>query len=142
MDFVADLVSVIIPMYNSSTYITPTILSALNQTYKNIRILINDDASTDGTVDILLKYENEIDEIIKKINNSSSPIVFVLWGASARSKKSLIDVTKHFIVESAHPSPLSAYGGFFGSKPFSKTNEFLIKNNVSPINWVKNTKTS
>lgn len=80
-------------------------------------------------------WEIFTDEIIKKINNSSSPIVFVLWGASARSKKSLIDVTKHFIVESAHPSPLSASRGFFGSKPFTKINRFLEENNIEGIKW-------
>lgn len=62
-------------------------------------------------------------------------MVFILWGSYARSKKDLIQNKKHLILESVHPSPLSANRGFFGSKPFSKTNEFLIKNNQEPIHW-------
>lgn len=75
------------------------------------------------------------DEIIKKLNLSENPIVFILWGANARSKKKYITNNRHLIIESAHPSPLSAYNGFFGSRPFSKANDYLIKNNISPINW-------
>ena len=59
--------------------------------------------------------------------------MFILWGSFARSKKQLITNPKHLIIESAHPSPLSAYNGFFGSRPFSRTNEFLIKNNLKPL---------
>ena len=76
------------------------------------------------------------DSIIKLLNNKEKPIVFVLWGKNARDKKKLIDTNKHFIVESAHPSPLSAYRGFFGSKPFSKVNEYLISTGQVPIDWV------
>lgn len=61
--------------------------------------------------------------------------MFILWGAFARSKKSLITNSKHYIIESAHPSPFSARNGFFGSRPFSKTNEFLRKNNIKEIDW-------
>ena len=75
------------------------------------------------------------DEVIKKINEKEEPVVFILWGNYARSKKKFITNPKHLVIESAHPSPLSAYNGFFGSKPFSKTNDFLIKNNLRPINW-------
>ncbi|MBO5713487.1 MAG: uracil-DNA glycosylase, partial [Clostridia bacterium] len=75
------------------------------------------------------------DEVIKILSNREEPIVFILWGANARSKKKFINLDKHFIVESAHPSPLSCYNGFWGSKPFSKTNEFLKSVNISPINW-------
>ena len=75
------------------------------------------------------------DEVIKKLNEREKPIVFILWGGNARSKKKFIDQNKHFIIESAHPSPLSAYNGFFGSKPFSKTNELLKSVNISPIDW-------
>ena len=75
------------------------------------------------------------DEVIKLLSKRDEPIVFILWGGNARSKKSLIDKSKHFIIESAHPSPLSAYNGFFGSKPFSKTNEFLKSIGKTPINW-------
>lgn len=80
-------------------------------------------------------WERFTDEVIKKINEKDEPVVFILWGAFARSKKKLITNPKHFIIESAHPSPLSAYNGFFGSRPFSRTNEFLIKNNLKPIDW-------
>lgn len=75
------------------------------------------------------------DEVIKIINQKDTPVVFILWGGNARSKKKFIDTTKHFVIESAHPSPLSSYNGFFGSKPFSKTNEFLKSVNISPIDW-------
>ena len=76
------------------------------------------------------------DSIIKLLNSKEKPIVFVLWGKNARNKKKLIDTNKHFIIESAHPSPLSAYRGFFGSKPFSKVNEYLISTGQVPIDWV------
>ena len=80
-------------------------------------------------------WETFTDNVIKLINEKETPVVFILWGAFARSKKKLITNSRHLVVESAHPSPLSAYNGFFGSKPFSKTNNFLIKNNIKPINW-------
>ena len=80
-------------------------------------------------------WEIFTDEVIKLINKKETPVVFILWGSDARSKKYLINNPKHLIIESAHPSPLSAYRGFFGSKPFSKTNDFLIKNNIKPIDW-------
>lgn len=75
------------------------------------------------------------DDIIKKLNERDTPIVFILWGANARSKKQYITNSIHYVIESAHPSPLSAYNGFFGSKPFSRTNEFLEKNGIAPIEW-------
>ena len=80
-------------------------------------------------------WEIFTDEIIKIINNKDTPVVFILWGSDARSKKNLITNKIHYIIESAHPSPLSAYRGFFGSRPFSKANEFLKRNNIKPINW-------
>ena len=80
-------------------------------------------------------WETFTDYVIKKINDKTDPVVFILWGNFARSKKKLITNPKHFIIESAHPSPLSAYNGFFGSKPFSKTNDFLKQNGLSPIDW-------
>ena len=75
------------------------------------------------------------DEIIKKLNEKDEPMVFILWGRNARNKKMFITNDKHLIIESAHPSPLSAYNGFFGSKPFSRTNDFLMKNGFKPIDW-------
>ncbi|MGN0819412.1 MAG: uracil-DNA glycosylase [Christensenellaceae bacterium] len=75
------------------------------------------------------------DYVIKKLNDKQDPVIFILWGGFARSKKALIDTERHFIIESAHPSPLSCFNGFFGSKPFSKTNELLLKLNKTPIDW-------
>lgn len=75
------------------------------------------------------------DNIIKVLNESSKPIVFILWGGNARSKKRYITNPNHLIIESAHPSPLSAYNGFFGSRPFSRANEFLSKHEIAPIDW-------
>lgn len=74
-------------------------------------------------------------ETIKYLNEKSPHLVFILWGRDARSKKSLIDDSKHFIIESAHPSPLSAYNGFFGSKPFSKCNQKLEEWGYEKIIW-------
>ncbi|MBQ2637796.1 uracil-DNA glycosylase [Candidatus Saccharibacteria bacterium] len=72
---------------------------------------------------------------IKYLNDKKSNLVFILWGRDARSKKPLIDQQKHLILESAHPSPLSAYNGFFGSKPFSKTNAYLREHGLEEIDW-------
>lgn len=80
-------------------------------------------------------WEQLTDAIIKKLNDKQNPVVFILWGANARSKKAFITSSNHLIVESVHPSPLSAYNGFFGSKPFSKTNNFLVSNGIKPIDW-------
>ena len=80
-------------------------------------------------------WELFTDYVIKKLNTKDDPIVFILWGNFAKSKKKYITNPKHLVIESAHPSPFSAYNGFFGSKPFSKTNEFLIKNKKEPIDW-------
>lgn len=80
-------------------------------------------------------WEIFTDSVIKYLNKKNMPIVFILWGSYARSKKSFITNPIHCIIESPHPSPFSAYNGFFGSKPFSKTNEFLRKNGLKEINW-------
>ncbi|MCO5388242.1 uracil-DNA glycosylase [Desulfosporosinus sp.] len=80
-------------------------------------------------------WEIFTDKIISLVNKKTDPVVFILWGNNARSKKNLITNPHHLIIESAHPSPLSASRGFFGSKPFSKANNFLISNNRSPIDW-------
>lgn len=82
-------------------------------------------------------WEILTDHIISKLNSLDQPIVFILWGSHAQKKKALLNNSKHFIIESAHPSPLSAYRGFFGSKPFSKTNNFLMLCGLQPIKWVK-----
>ena len=75
------------------------------------------------------------DEVIKTIDKKDTPVVFILWGNYAKSKKALITNKKHYIIEGSHPSPFSANRGFFGTKPFSKTNEFLEKNNIEGIRW-------
>ncbi|MCG4722848.1 uracil-DNA glycosylase, partial [Alistipes putredinis] len=75
------------------------------------------------------------DHIIETLNLRQDPVIFVLWGNNARSKKKLIDTNRHYIIESAHPSPLSASRGFFGSKPFSQVNDILIKLGKEPIDW-------
>lgn len=80
-------------------------------------------------------WEELTDEIIRKISNTKTGIVFILWGKFAQSKTALIDEIKHHILRSAHPSPLSAYAGFFGSKPFTKTNMLLKKEGKEPIDW-------
>ena len=80
-------------------------------------------------------WQTFTDEVIKLLNKSDNPIVYLLWGANARSKKKLITNPKHLVLESAHPSPLSAYSGFFGNGHFKKCNEFLEKNNLTPIKW-------
>jgi uracil-DNA glycosylase len=80
-------------------------------------------------------WEIFTDKIISLVNEKKEPVVFILWGNNARSKKDLITNPQHLILESVHPSPLSASRGFFGSKPFSKTNDFLKKNGLQPIDW-------
>lgn len=80
-------------------------------------------------------WEEFTDAAINAVNNQDRPIVFILWGNPARSKKSKLNNPKHLIIEAPHPSPLSAHRGFFGSKPFSKTNEFLKVNYIKPIDW-------
>lgn len=80
-------------------------------------------------------WEQLTDRIIEVLNEQTSPIAFVLWGAYAQKKGSIVNNPHHLVLRSPHPSPLSAYRGFFGSKPFSKINDFLIENGKEPINW-------
>ncbi len=75
------------------------------------------------------------DSVIKLISENTEHTVFILWGGNARGKAPLIDPARHLILQSAHPSPLSAYNGFFGSKPFSKTNDYLISHGKAPVDW-------
>jgi uracil-DNA glycosylase len=86
-------------------------------------------------------WEQFTDAIIRIVNAKSDPVVFVLWGAHAQKKIKLIDTTRHLIIQSAHPSPLSASNGFFGSRPFSKINAFLRDHGLPTIDWqIANTK--
>lgn len=80
-------------------------------------------------------WEIFTDEVIKSLSDKRTHIVFLLWGKYAQQKVALIDQTKHYVLTAAHPSPFSAYNGFFGSKHFSKANQLLIQNNLKPIDW-------
>src|SRR5690606_36158088 len=80
-------------------------------------------------------WEKFTDAVIRAVNATAEPVVFVLWGGYARKKKALIDGPQHVIIESAHPSPLSARNGFFGSRPFSKINAALAEAGLEPVDW-------
>jgi uracil-DNA glycosylase len=82
-----------------------------------------------------LQWETFTDSVIEIINKECQKLVFLLWGAKAQSKKKLIDTKKHYVLESVHPSPLSAYRGFLGNNHFAETNEILRKINKEPIDW-------
>ena len=82
-----------------------------------------------------LGWEKFTNFIIKEISDEKENVVFVLWGAFAQKKEELIDSSKHFIIKSAHPSPFSVHRGFYGSKPFSKVNNYLKSKNIKPISW-------
>ncbi len=82
-----------------------------------------------------LGWEVFTNEVIKEISAKKENVVFVLWGNFAQKKEELIDSSKHFVVKSAHPSPFSVYRGFYGSKPFSKINDYLKSKNLKPISW-------
>ena len=82
-----------------------------------------------------LGWELLTDYIIKALNEKEEPVVFILWGNFAKEKQKYITNPRHLVITSPHPSPFSARYGFFGSKPFSKTNDFLVKNNLKPIDW-------
>ena len=80
-------------------------------------------------------WETFTDAVIRAVNAKPSAVVFILWGAYARKKKALIDTSRHVVIESAHPSPLSAHNGFFGSRPFSRANAALVAAGREPIDW-------
>jgi len=80
-------------------------------------------------------WENFTDKVISLLNDRENPVVFILWGRNAQSKLDIIKNSRHHIIKSVHPSPLSAYNGFFGSKPFSKANDFLVSIGKMPIDW-------
>ena len=80
-------------------------------------------------------WEQFTDRVIELMNEKETPVVFLLWGRNARDKKALVTNSRHLVLESAHPSPLSAYNGFFGNGHFKKCNEFLIKTGQEPIKW-------
>jgi uracil-DNA glycosylase len=80
-------------------------------------------------------WETFTDAVLRAVNAKQQRVVFVLWGAYARKKRALVDLTRHAVIESAHPSPLSAHNGFFGSRPFSRVNAALVEAGHSPIDW-------
>lgn len=80
-------------------------------------------------------WETFTDSVIQKLSDEKEKLVFILWGAYAQKKGIIIDASKHFIIKSTHPSPFSVHNGFFGSKPFSKTNDYLLTNHKEIINW-------
>ena len=80
-------------------------------------------------------WEQFTDMVIRKLNDKRQSIVFLLWGSYAQRKGAFVDADRHHVIKSAHPSPLSAYRGFFGSRPFSQTNAFLESDGLKPINW-------
>jgi uracil-DNA glycosylase len=80
-------------------------------------------------------WETFTDEVIRAVNDKPHRVVFILWGGYARKKKALIDTTRHVVIESAHPSPLSAHNGFLGSRPFSKANAALTEAGLAPVEW-------
>lgn len=80
-------------------------------------------------------WERFTDEVLQRVNEKSDRVVFILWGASARKKKALVDRSRHVVLEAPHPSPLSAHRGFFGTKPFSRTNAALVEAGRTPIDW-------
>ena len=80
-------------------------------------------------------WETFTDEVLRRVNDKEHPVVFLLWGAPARKKKVLIDLERHVVIESPHPSPLSAHSGFFGSRPFSRANAALTAAGLTPVDW-------
>ncbi len=96
---------------------------------------VSDGACPSGQFSQRIGWEEFTDAAIMALNSQDRPIVFILWGAPAQRKKRMLNNQKHLILEAPHPSPLSAYRGFFGSRPFSQTNAFLEKNGIEPIDW-------
>ena len=80
-------------------------------------------------------WETFTDRVIRTVNDKPERVVFVLWGSFARRKKALVDTSRHTVIESAHPSPLSAHNGFFGSRPFSRANAALVEAGLEPVDW-------
>ncbi|HWU49103.1 MAG TPA: uracil-DNA glycosylase [Asticcacaulis sp.] len=80
-------------------------------------------------------WELFTDAVIRAVNDLPQPVVFILWGAYAQKKAAFVDTTRHLVIKSPHPSPLSAHNGFFGTKPFSRANDFLVSKGYAPIDW-------
>ncbi|NMO94734.1 uracil-DNA glycosylase [Paenibacillus lemnae] len=82
-----------------------------------------------------LGWETFTDAVIEKLNERTSPLVFILWGSHAQKKGAFVDRSRHLVLESTHPSPFAAHKGFFGSRPFSKSNAFLMEHEAAPVDW-------
>ena len=115
---------------------------SLKNIYKELNDDLNIKISNNGDLTcwakegvLLLNSVLTVDAIIRKINEKDTPVVFILWGNFAKSKKSLITNPKHLVIESSHPSPFSCNYGFFGSRPFSKANNFLKEHNIKEIDF-------
>ena len=80
-------------------------------------------------------WETFTDAVVHRLNDDRDGLVFILWGSYAIKKGAFIDRSRHLVIESAHPSPLSAYRGFFGSRPFSRANDYLVKQGKTPVDW-------
>jgi uracil-DNA glycosylase len=80
-------------------------------------------------------WQEFTNEAIRKVSEDKKNVVFILWGKFAQEKQALIDESKHLVLKAAHPSPFSAYNGFFGCRHFSKTNDYLVRNGLDPIDW-------
>lgn len=80
-------------------------------------------------------WEKFTDAVIRAVNDLPQPVVFILWGSYAQKKAAFVDTSKHLVIKSVHPSPLSAHNGFFGTKPFSRANDFLVSKGYAPIDW-------
>ena len=90
-----------------------------------------------GTVEVSRGYDRGVDSAgLHLLSERDKPVVFILWGNPAKAKKNLIDGVQNLILEGAHPSPFSAYNGFFGGHYFSRANEYLVTNGMTPINWM------
>ena len=94
-----------------------------------------DGESSSARVTSRERMETFTDQVIRKVNEKEEKTVFILWGAFARKKSALIDHGRHHVIESSHPSPLSAHRGFFGSRPFSEANRVLKDSGREPVNW-------
>ena len=115
--------------------VPPSLQNIYKELYDDLGIPPRSDGDLSSWAHRNLGWERLTDYIIKLLNEKEEPVVFILWGNFAKEKAKLITNPKHLIITSPHPSPFSARNGFFGSKPFSKTNNFLISKKISPIDW-------
>ena len=123
---------------NKGVRIPPSLRNIYKELYDDLGITPPNHGDLTSWAKECLLLLNSTDAIIKKLNERKTPVVFILWGNFARSKKVYITNPWHLVIESAHPSPFSANYGFFGSRPFSRTNKFLKEHNIKEIDWTIN----